>query len=510
MSKILPRIFSNPFLLILLTVLIKIPVFFTKHIQEDSFITWRVARNVLNYGVIGFNGEERLSASTTHLYVLVSAFFQLNFGDQFIYPLLIFNAILFGIGSWWLGKVLFRRDIVNRGFFVILLNMVPPALTASCLGMEYGILFFLYSGLIYFGLRKGRDWAYFIFPVLLLWTRIDTVIFLGVFFMADVIMRKRLSLMFILGGIIGIASVISFNVLYFGELVNHTITAKKIAYKNLSRNNSLEFLFYQWAYYGGLIKKYSVFTFLLFAGFLIALGFAVSRMIKDKTQIRFPVKVILLAAFAFALLKISVFAFFQAYFDWYYWLPRVFLFAVVFYYALRFIPIRRNILIPALFIFTFVLYGFQLLQSWAIGYMEETQRMQIANDIQSENPTIGQSILLEPAGKIPFYTNLYTYDEVGLVNKKITAQMLKDENYWWMNSVKKFQPDFIVTIIYQPGDEKSYYKIKPSDKAYFDSKYKWVKSYPIAELHQSAPQILQWIYRIRPIGQDYHLYRIVK
>ncbi|MGZ5211149.1 MAG: hypothetical protein ACXWB6_02625, partial [Kaistella sp.] len=134
MSKFLPRIFSNPFLLILLTVLIKIPVFFTKHIQEDSFITWRVARNLLNYGVIGFNGEERLSASTTHLYVLVSAFFQLNFGGYFIYPLLIFNSILFGIGSWWLGKVLFRRDIVNHGLFVILLNMVPPALTASCLG----------------------------------------------------------------------------------------------------------------------------------------------------------------------------------------------------------------------------------------------------------------------------------------------------------------------------------------------------------------------------------------
>jgi len=510
MSKALPRILSNPFLLILFTVLIKIPMFFTKHIQEDSFITWRVARNLLNYGVIGFSGEERLSASTTHLYVLVSAFFQLNFGDQFIYPLLIFNCILFGIGSWWLGKVLFRRDVLNRGFFVILLNMVPPALTASCLGMEYGILFFLYSGLIYFGLRKGKNWAYFIFPVLTLWTRIDTVIFLGVFFIADVIIRKRLNYIFILGGVTGIASVVLFNVFYFGELVNHTISAKKIAYKNLSRNNSLEFLLYQWAYYGGLIKKYSLFTFLLFIGFLIALGFAVARMIKDRTQITFPVKVILLAALAFALLKITVFAFFQAYFDWYYWLPRVFLFAVVFYYILQFVPIRREILVPALFLFTFVLYSFQLLQSYAIGYMEETQRMQIAKDIQNENPTIGQSIILEPAGKIPFYTGLYTYDEVGLVNKKITAQMLRDENYWWINSVKEFHPDFIVTIISQPGDEKSYYKMKPSDKAYFDSNYKWVKSYPIVELHQNAPQILQWIYMIRPIGQDYYLYRIIK
>ena len=510
MSKSLPRIFSNPFLLILLTVLIKIPVFFTKHIQEDSFITWRVARNLLNYGVVGFNGEERISASTTHLYVLVSAFFQLNFGDAFIYPLLIFNCILFAIGSWWLGKVLFRKDILTRGYFVVFLNMVPPALTASCLGMEYGLLFFLYTGLIYFGIHKGRNWAYFIFPIILLWTRIDAVIFLGIFFLADLIIRKKLNLIFILGGIIGIVSVLSFNTVYFGEFVNHTITAKKIAYRNLSTDSSLEFLLYQWAYYGGLIKKYSLFTFLIFAGFLILLGSAVTRMMKDKTQISFPTKVVLLALLAFALLKITVFAFFKAYFDWYYWLPRVFLFAVVLYYALRFVPVKRSVLIPVLFAFCFGLYVFQLLQSYTIGYMEETQRMQIAKDIQRENPDSDQSILLEPAGKIPFYTDLYTYDEVGLVNKKITAEMLKDENYWWMNSVKDFNPDYILTIIFRPGDEKSYYKMTPADKAYFKSQYKFVKSYPIAELHQNAPQILRWIYGIRPIGKDYHLYRILR
>ena len=79
MKSVLPKIFASPFLLILLAVLVKVPLFFTKNIQEDSFITWRVARNFVQYGVIGFNGDERISASTTHLYVLVTAFFQLIF-----------------------------------------------------------------------------------------------------------------------------------------------------------------------------------------------------------------------------------------------------------------------------------------------------------------------------------------------------------------------------------------------------------------------------------------------
>ncbi len=156
MKTVLSKIFNTPLLLLLLAVLVKIPLFFTKNIQEDSFITWRVARNFVQYGVIGFNGNERISASTTHFYVFITAFFQLIFGKNFIYPLLIFSGILFTIGSWWLAKILFPSDVMKRGLFVLLINITPPALTASFLGMEYGILFFLYNGLIYFGFFKNK------------------------------------------------------------------------------------------------------------------------------------------------------------------------------------------------------------------------------------------------------------------------------------------------------------------------------------------------------------------
>src|SRR5690606_33835472 len=210
-------------------------------IQEDSFITWRVARSLLDFGVIGFNGSERISASTTHLYVLVSAVFQMVFGAGFIYPLLIFSCILFAVGTLWLAKILFPDEPQKQGIFVLLLNMVSPALTASCLGMEYGILFFLYCGLLYFGIFKNRSWAYVIFPILLLWTRLDAVLFLGVFFVADFIIRKKINYRFVLGGILGVVSVLLFNFLYFGELINHTITAKKIAYKNLVTDNSWKY-----------------------------------------------------------------------------------------------------------------------------------------------------------------------------------------------------------------------------------------------------------------------------
>jgi hypothetical protein len=509
MKRALSTIFNNSFLLIFVTAIVKLPLFLTKNIQEDSFITWRVARNLIHYGVIGFNGEERISASTTHLYVLITAFFQLVFGEYFIYPLLIFSGILFTVGSLWLAKILFPDDVLKRGFFVIFLNMLPPALTASGLGMEYGILFFLYNGLIYFGLFKEKKWAYLIFPILLLWTRIDTVIFLGVFFLADVIIRRKLNFIFILGGILGVASVVSFNYFYFGELINHTITAKKIAYKNLIQNNSFTYFLYQWAYYGGMIKKYSLFTLLLFIAFLGLVGFCIFKIINEKIQLPFKTKVILVSTVFFALLKITVFSYFKAYFDWYYWLPRVFMLGAILFYLLHFLPLKKKILLPMIFFFTIGLYGFQLLQSYTIGYMEERQRMQIATDINGDHVNLNQSIFLEPAGIIPFFTNLYTFDEVGLVEKRINDEMLKDENFWWINSVRRFKPNYILTIAKKPGDSGSFYKIKPEDMVTFNQNYKLVKTYPISKIHDNAPKILKWIYKIRPIGKDYFLYKMV-
>src|SRR5690606_35373691 len=199
----------------------------------------------------------------------------------------IFSCILFAVGTHWLAKILFANEPQKQSVFVVLLNMVPPALTASCLGMEYGILFFLYCGLLYFGIFKNRNWAYLIFPILLLWTRLDAVLFLGVFFVADFIIRKKFNCRFVLGGILGVVSVLLFNFLYFGELINHTITAKKVAYKNLVTDNSWQYILYQWAYYGGLIKKYSLFTFVAFIGFIVILVFCLNRILRNRTEIQF-------------------------------------------------------------------------------------------------------------------------------------------------------------------------------------------------------------------------------
>lgn len=180
-----------PIYAVIVTVFFKLLFLLTNYIQEDAFITWRVAQNLMDYGVIGFNGPEKISASTTHLYVFVSYLFNVVFGkESFMVPLLIFNSVLFTLGSLFLSHLVLKNNR-HKAIFIVLIGILPPAIKVSILGMEYGILFFLEMALLYYGFYQGKKWALIIFPILILFTRIDTVIFLGIVFLVDLFWTKK-------------------------------------------------------------------------------------------------------------------------------------------------------------------------------------------------------------------------------------------------------------------------------------------------------------------------------
>ncbi|OPG91891.1 hypothetical protein B2I21_34760, partial [Chryseobacterium mucoviscidosis] len=84
------------------------------------------------------------------------------------------------------------------------------------------ILFLLEMALLYYGFHKGKKWTFIVLPILILFTRIDTIIFLGIVFLIDLFWNKKIRWSYILGGILGISIVLAFNWFYFGELVNNT------------------------------------------------------------------------------------------------------------------------------------------------------------------------------------------------------------------------------------------------------------------------------------------------
>lgn len=489
-----PKFPQLPIYAVIFTFLVKLLFLLTQHIQEDAFITWRVAQNLLDFGVIGFNGENKISASTTHLYLFVSYFFNLIFGkENFIYPLLIFNSLLFTFGSFFLAKLLLK-DSVQQALFILFFGILPPAIKISILGMEYGILFFLEMALLYFGIKQNKIWAQILFPILILFTRIDTVIFLGIVFLIDLIWNKKIKWFYILGGTLAVAILMSFNWFYFGELVNNTIKAKSTTYaKALSPN--LQWIYFNLNYgnYWGMLKlpfKFNPFTIIT----LIFEGLAFIYLVSRKQSRNLFLWIIFIFGWAKQIIFISQ----RSYFDWYYWVPQILLFSVIIVLVLE--QKKQKILwISLLFIFYILpMVTFQTIHSIATGNGEWHYRRSIGLFLKDYEKDKSQYILLEPAGYIPYFSGLKAIDEVGLVDVQIQSEIKKDKKNYLKNTAENRKVKYILS---------SQDLLKGKDSLYYQQNYKLIKEFRIQKYLSSPNKILEKIYNLKPSGIDYNLYQ---
>jgi len=493
MSETLQKYAKFPLLAVVFTVLVKLLFLLTHHIQEDAFITWRVAQNLLDYGVIGFNGETKISASTTHLYVFVSYVFNLIFGkEDFIYPLLIFNSLLFTIGSYFLSKLILENP-VHQAIFIFLFGILPPSIKISILGMEYGILFFLEMALLYFGFKQNKIWVQILFPILILFTRIDTVIFLGVVFLVDIIWNKKIRWFYILGGILGVAVLMSFNWFYFGELVNNTIVAKSVTYaKNMSLALQWKYFLMNYGNFWGMLKlpgDFNPFTILVLVFELLAFLYLVSK--KENKNL------FIWIIFLFGWTKQLIFISQRSYFDWYYWVPQILLFAVILVFVLEQKTYKLWWISLLVIFYILPMAAFQTVHSIATGNGEWNYRRSIGLFLKDYEKDKNQYILLEPAGYIPYFSGLKAIDEVGLVDKEIQTEIKKDKANYWKNTVEKRKPKYLLA-------PKNLFEGK--DGSFYQENYRLLKEFRIKNHLNSDNKILEKIYRLKPSGTDYNLY----
>ena len=482
-----------PIYAVVFSVIVKCLFFLTHHIQEDAFITWRVAQNLMDYDVIGFNGDTRISASTTHLYVFVSYVFNLIFGKaNFIIPILTFNTILFSVGSLLLSHLLFQNNW-HKALFIILFGILPPAIKISILGMEYGILFFLEMALLYYGFKKQQKWAFILFPILILFTRVDTVIFLGIVFLVDLFWNRKLRWEYILGGILGVTVCVSFNWFYFGEWVNNTIVAKKLAYGNaFTLQQNIEYFILNYGNFWGMLKVPSDFnpiTILIIIFELVCFIYLVRQ--REKRNY------FLWIIFLFGCAKQIVFLSQKSLFDWYYWVPQILLFVPVLVFVIT-QKTRRNFWLASLVVFYIVpMLAFQTVHSIATGNGEWNYRRSIGLFLNQYEKDKNQWILLEPAGYVPYFSGLKTIDEVGLVDKKIQEEIKKDKSRIWINTIEKRHPKYLLA-------NKDLFEGKKGE--FYRSKYRLLKEFRIKDHLKSENPLLEKIYRLKPSGTDYNLY----
>lgn len=460
----------------------------TRHIQEDAFISWRVAKNLVNHGVIGYNGSEPISSSTSHLYVFISALFYAALGENFFYLLIILNSFLVTLTLWWFSGFFYEKTDSKRLWLFAFLNLLPPVFKMSILGMEYALLFFLMVVFLSLLWKKRENRIVFLLPVLILWTRLDSIAFLGFIGLWWWYVTKKFPSSLLFSGLVGLLSVLSFNYLYFGEVINHTIVAKSVAYgEPKTFRDHLSIMIDQANFFNYIkIPGFGIHVFLLFT----ALSFLV--LLKSKRHFNQETYSFLITLFLFAVVKSLAYGYMNSAFDWYYWLPQIFLFLPFPLWVID----KEKIIYRILFLLavSVPLTLYQLAHSLATGNGEWNYSRNIGLYLGKIESDKNKVIFLEPAGYIPYFSGLKVMDWVGLVDRRVTEEIKKDRVHFLENCITKYQPDYLLT--YEPVKNENPY-----------SNYQLIKVFKISEVAKSDHPLLDKLFRIKPSGRDYYLYK---
>jgi hypothetical protein len=192
---------------------------------DDAFISYRVAANIADGHGWVYNVGERVNAVTNPLYTLTLALLHLATGIEL--PLLGAFVSMAGLfcGAAFFALLLNDDESRPAGFLAAALVLCHPLLI-SCMGMETGMLIGLCGGALL--AYKREQWALggALFGLALL-TRMDSVILAGVVLLHYVLTHRkappwRAPAAFLLV----IAPWFIFSLLYFGELLPHTLHVK--------------------------------------------------------------------------------------------------------------------------------------------------------------------------------------------------------------------------------------------------------------------------------------------
>ncbi len=203
---------------------------------DDSFITYRYARNILSGNGFVYNPGERVMGTTTPLFTfLMVALGALTGGANAPFPYLSMGVNMLADAAtclllWRLGK---RAGSELAGAAAGLVWAIAPfSVTFAIGGMETSLVVFLMTAAVYTFVEK-RHTLTGLFAILALLTRPDTILLVGPLFLdrsVRALRGERVSwreaLVFFLPGLAWLA----FSTWYFGTPVPHSVTAKLEVY----------------------------------------------------------------------------------------------------------------------------------------------------------------------------------------------------------------------------------------------------------------------------------------
>jgi hypothetical protein len=434
-----------PFALVLLSALVVrlIWLALTEHTAEDAFITFRFAGQLSQGLGFTYNVGERVYGTTTPLFTLLLAAWQLvTRGD------IALGAHILGLAASMGSLVLLDAVLLREGLpagarllVLAVLALSSKVLILDLQGMEMPLVILLMMA-SWLAITAGRPGLAGLLAGCLLWTRVD----LALWPVALAFAERRPSFKRA-ATLVGIAALtylpwVVFASLYFGSPIPHTITAKQVAH-GLSKSPLSGHVTTVLAYLSLLDLRFaSRLPHFLAGGATLALaGWQAVRMRRSKAFVALSVFV----ALEYAGLVLT-----RATFQARYLYPL--LWSVLILATLGATSLLRAAAPRGRWLAGFagmIAVAALLLQAGlAAGQARATQRYRYKASLQAIGLWLAArgpgdaTVLLEPLGYIGYFSGMHMIDEVGLVSQKVVTLKLSGipvEEYFAV-----FWPNYVV------------------------------------------------------------------
>jgi hypothetical protein len=449
----LERAFSSDALAILLIALsfaIQLGwMIYTRHVEEDAFITFRYAKQIAIGNGFVYNIGEHVYGTTTPLFTILLALWLTFISSNIILGASILNllaAIAVPIFTWKTLKFS-GRSSAEQHFVLIVILLSSKFLYITTNGMEISLSMFLMASSWYAWVR-GKTKLTGLLCGLLLWTRIDSIFWVIILVFVSLISSKKNAV------VVGVTAALTylpwvvFATLYFGSPIPHTVTAKWVNYIQFNQSPYIPHLAIIVKYLSPLGRIEGDQTVLQWIGVLIVLGVSCWGIWKSRIyQEKYFYVLIVFTLFEISRLTLTRATFFTRYFIPILWSTLI-LFGMglgALWDRLKTIPIPRTIFLSSfvLLVIAQVMVGISYAQ-----YYKEKQTFRHEASLKAmglwlKNNTSPQSIiLLEPLGYVGYYSERHIIEEVGLVTPSITnlkLQKIGNEKY-----TSIFKPDYVI------------------------------------------------------------------
>ncbi len=489
-------------LVLLLIALIRIPFLITHALQEDAYITFRSARHLAEYGDFSFNFHQHFPGTTSLLYPLIVAAFDLLSRGSMILLAQIFGTVCVAAACWFLAQALCHETAQQRVVW-LLTACWPIALLMSYIGMETALLV-LVLGAAIFALAEENHTALFSVSVLLLpLVRPDAVSYAVLFCAAMFLIDWRAAVRGSLSLLAGCGLFLLGTRLTTGHFLPTTARAKEIAYHpshsaaavaDRIRDLYLGHSFLLPTPTNYLVKLSPLVLILVVGGFAFAFRYARSRRER-----------VVLGTLVLATILIPVaYAYGGVVFAWYLYPANWIATAVVIAVLVRGV-LRMRFRWAAITLLAIVWIGLAFMQ-WTKAFTASAQDYHYRGDIGRYLATVSRgrgTLFLEPAGLIPYFSGLRTDDEIGLVSDRVTYFMEHDPPRWWFDYVSTQHPDYIVErASFDHYSTIEGYTLAPDQQRWFNQHYRLLRRFHYRPAAYHPSPVLQRILAMGPM-EDY-------